>query len=42
MSYLELNFEDDKPIDEDTYYYIRVKQEDGHLAWASPIWFVKD
>jgi hypothetical protein len=20
------------------YYYIRVEQEDGHIAWASPIW----
>lgn len=21
-----------------TYYYIRVNQEDGHMAWSSPIW----
>ena len=22
-----------------TYYYIRVTQEDGQMAWSSPIWF---
>lgn len=22
----------------DTYYYVRVEQNDGHLAWSSPIW----
>jgi hypothetical protein len=22
----------------ESYYYIRVEQEDGELAWASPIW----
>jgi hypothetical protein len=21
-----------------SYYYIRVVQEDGHIAWGSPIW----
>ena len=21
-----------------TYYYMRVEQKDGHLAWTSPIW----
>lgn len=21
------------------YYYIRVEQTDGHMAWSSPIWF---
>ena len=21
-----------------TYYYLRLEQEDGHLAWSSPIW----
>jgi hypothetical protein len=20
------------------YYYVRVRQHDGHLAWSSPIW----
>ena len=22
----------------DDYYYVRVVQEDGHMAWTSPIW----
>jgi hypothetical protein len=22
----------------DFYYYLRVRQEDGHCAWSSPIW----
>jgi len=22
----------------DTYYYVRVEQNDGHLAWSSPVW----
>jgi len=22
------------------YYYVRVIQEDGHIAWSSPIWFM--
>ena len=25
---------------EETYYYIRVSLEKGHIAWASPIWFI--
>lgn len=27
----------DAPLD-DCYYYLRVRQEDGHCAWSSPIW----
>ena len=22
----------------ESYYYVRVQQEDGQMAWASPIW----
>jgi hypothetical protein len=22
----------------DFYYYLRVRQQDGHCAWSSPIW----
>ena len=25
----------------DHYYYVRVEQEDGNVAWASPIWVTK-
>lgn len=39
--YLELKFEDSEFLTENTYYYIRLLQEDGHIAWLSPIWFLK-
>ena len=22
----------------ESYYYVRIQQEDGQMAWASPIW----
>ncbi len=28
----------DKPF---VYYYIRVEQNDGHMAWSSPVWFTE-
>lgn len=31
-----LNAKDKKPLF--SYYYLRVTQEDGHIAWSSPIW----
>ncbi|MCI0381965.1 MAG: DUF3604 domain-containing protein [Chlamydiae bacterium] len=36
LSKIALNSSDDKPPF--TYYYMRVLQQDGHLAWSSPIW----
>lgn len=35
----EMAFEyvDDEPIIRETFYYARVKQEDRHMAWSSPI-----
>ncbi len=39
--WVELRFNDDEALVGDTYYYVRVTQVDGHLAWASPIWFMK-
>jgi len=24
----------------DSFYYVRVKQKDGHIAWSSPIWLL--
>lgn len=32
-------FEDINWIDKDTYYYLKVIQKDGELAWSSPIYF---
>jgi hypothetical protein len=32
---------EDKNFTQDSFYYLRVKQKDGHLAWSSPIWVNK-
>ncbi|MEM7011126.1 MAG: hypothetical protein AAF585_06540, partial [Verrucomicrobiota bacterium] len=29
---------DDKPFDGENRYYLRIEQEDGNMAWASPVW----
>lgn len=29
---------DDGPLAPDAYYYLRVTQADGEMAWASPVW----
>ncbi len=47
--FLEFTYDDLTPLNKATfdnkdkkppfvYYYIRVTQEDGHMAWSSPIW----
>lgn len=47
--YVELAFDDSEPIEKVVvdgpgeappfvYYYLRVTQSDGHIAWSSPIW----
>jgi hypothetical protein len=28
----------DKPQAKTDWYYVRVTQHNGHLAWSSPIW----
>ncbi len=39
---VEFTFEDaDKDAGED-YYYVRVQQNDGNVAWSSPIWVTSD
>ena len=30
--------DDDAKPGESHYYYVRVEQADGNLAWASPVW----
>ena len=32
------NWTDPKPKPGMHYYYVRVQQDDGELAWASPMW----
>ena len=29
---------DESPLDGENRYYIRVEQEDGNMAWSSPVW----
>ena len=36
--FLRFIFEDDQPIQNTDYYYIRVSQKNGEMAWSSPIW----
>jgi hypothetical protein len=35
---LAFTFVDNNAKTGESYYYIRVEQEDGELAWASPVW----
>ncbi len=35
---VSLEFTDSNPKDGESYYYVRVQQADGQLAWSSPIW----
>lgn len=34
----EFDYVDDESVPTGSYYYVRVVQEDGGMAWASPIW----
>ncbi len=34
----EMTYADTAPPAVESYYYVRIRQQDGHLAWSSPIW----
>ena len=34
----DLTFVDTDPLNESSYYYVRVLQKDGEIAWTSPVW----
>jgi hypothetical protein len=34
----EFEYGDKSPRRGENYYYVRVLQQDGNLAWSSPIW----
>jgi len=34
----ELDFRDAPPKAAESYYYVRITQEDGEMAWSSPVW----
>ncbi|PIU89698.1 MAG: hypothetical protein COZ06_02695 [Armatimonadetes bacterium CG_4_10_14_3_um_filter_66_18] len=35
----DLTFVDPEPLPGFSYYYVRVQQKDGEIAWSSPVWF---
>jgi hypothetical protein len=38
----EFDFVDERPTDKTDWYYVRVVQTNGSLAWSSPIWLEAD
>ena len=38
---VSLEYRDNNPEPGTSYYYVRVEQEDGQMAWASPIWLTR-
>ncbi len=38
----EFEFEDNQKAAGEDYYYVRVQQADGNLAWSSPIWITTE
>ena len=34
-------FVDNAPLDGENFYYVRVQQENGEIAWSSPIWVTR-
>jgi hypothetical protein len=34
----ELSFRDNEPLDGTAHYHVRLVQENGQIAWSSPIW----
>jgi hypothetical protein len=34
-------FKDEAPLAGENRYYLRVEQEDGNMAWSSPVWVLK-
>jgi hypothetical protein len=35
---VELRYEDNDPKPGESYYYVRVEQRNGQMAWSSPVW----
>ncbi|HEV2123551.1 MAG TPA: CehA/McbA family metallohydrolase, partial [Chloroflexota bacterium] len=40
---VSLSWEDESALDAPaTFYYLRVEQTDGEMAWSSPVWFARE
>ena len=37
----QFTYVDAHPVTGENRYYVRVEQEDGNLAWSSPVWIQK-
>ncbi len=37
-SVASIEFVDQQPLDGQSFYYLRVTQDDGEIAWSSPVW----
>ena len=37
---LQFTYTDPHPAAGENRYYVRVEQEDGNLAWSSPVWIL--
>ena len=37
----EKELEDDAMLEGENRYYLRVEQEDGNMAWSSPVWVTR-
>ena len=35
---LDFEWRDDEPLEGSVYYYVRLVQADGNMAWSSPVW----
>ena len=35
---VQITFQDQEPLQGSSYYYVRAVQDDGEMAWGSPIW----
>ncbi len=38
MAELEFQYADQDQAPGESYYYLRVAQKDGEMAWGSPVW----
>jgi hypothetical protein len=37
----QASLSDQQPLKYHNYYYLRIHQQDGHMAWSSPVWIKK-